>query len=102
VRHSREFGGSTPTVFLAGDDPDAKATVAELVADLGCEPVDAGALATARFLEPLAALMATLDRASDGVAHALKLLRRRRVGAAHGERVPARTLAGPSVERPPT
>jgi predicted dinucleotide-binding enzyme len=40
-------------VFVAGDDADAKATVARLVQDGGLRPIDAGALARARELEAL-------------------------------------------------
>ena len=43
-----------PVQFLAGDDATAKATVAQLLSDLGFEPLDAGGLAKARLLEPLA------------------------------------------------
>jgi 8-hydroxy-5-deazaflavin:NADPH oxidoreductase len=43
-----------PLQFIAGDDPDAKETVAQLLADLGFQPLDAGNLAKARLLEPLA------------------------------------------------
>ena len=43
-----------PLQFMAGDDPDAKETVAQLLADLGFQPLDAGNLVKARLLEPLA------------------------------------------------
>ena len=42
--------------LVAGDDADAKATVLSLVKDLGFDPIDAGPLASARQLEPLALL----------------------------------------------
>jgi 8-hydroxy-5-deazaflavin:NADPH oxidoreductase len=45
-----------PAVLLAGDDPDAKDTVAELTVELGLEPVDAGPLAAATLLEHAALL----------------------------------------------
>ncbi len=41
-----------PVMFLAGDDPDAKAVATGLVRDLGFEALDAGALHQARILEP--------------------------------------------------
>lgn len=44
------------TMLLAGDDDDAKATVATLAEELGFEAVDAGDLSAARLLEPLALL----------------------------------------------
>ena len=43
-----------PVQFMAGDDPEAKAAVASLLADLGFEPLDAGNLIRARLLEPFA------------------------------------------------
>lgn len=45
-----------PVMYLAGDDAGAKEIVSRLVADLGFDPVDAGALQSARLLEPLAML----------------------------------------------
>ncbi len=41
---------------VAGDDPRAKATAIALARDLGFEPLDAGPLSMARYLEPLAML----------------------------------------------
>jgi predicted dinucleotide-binding enzyme len=43
-----------PVQFVAGDDPAAKAVAMGLLADLGFEALDAGALRQARLLEPLA------------------------------------------------
>jgi predicted dinucleotide-binding enzyme len=51
-----DFGGQPATLFLCGDDADAKRIVSELAACLGFEPVDAGPLVSARYLEPLAML----------------------------------------------
>jgi len=56
------FGAATAAVFVCGDDPDARRVVAELAASCGFQTVDAGALATARSLEPLAMLMVELVR----------------------------------------
>ncbi len=44
------------TMFVCGGDAGAKATVSELVKALGFDVVDAGPLAQARLLEPLAML----------------------------------------------
>ena len=44
------------TMFYCGDDTEAKAIVRQLTVDLDLEPVDAGPLVNARFLEPLAGL----------------------------------------------
>jgi predicted dinucleotide-binding enzyme len=43
-------------VFTAGDDTRAKETVARLIENAGFDPVDAGPLSNARYLEPLGAL----------------------------------------------
>ena len=50
------FGGSPAVMFMAGDDLPAKTTVQKLGEDLGFEMVDAGGLAQARLLEPMAML----------------------------------------------
>lgn len=48
------YPGGRPAMLLAGDDAEAKATVASLAAELGFEPIDAGPLPAARDLEHLA------------------------------------------------
>jgi hypothetical protein len=42
------------TMFICGDDSEAKAAVSQLAKDLGFEVADVGPLMAARFLEPLA------------------------------------------------
>ena len=42
--------------YVAGDDPQAKATVLEFVRSLGFQPIDAGPLVMARALEAMALL----------------------------------------------
>jgi 8-hydroxy-5-deazaflavin:NADPH oxidoreductase len=49
-----------PAVCYCGDDLGAKRVVARLVREIGFEPVDCGPLASARYLEPLALLVAEL------------------------------------------
>jgi predicted dinucleotide-binding enzyme len=51
------------TLFVAGDDAKAKQTVMQLGTDIGFEPVDAGPLKSARYLEPMGMLMITLGYA---------------------------------------
>ena len=41
-----------PAMFMAGDSDTAKASVGELLSDLGFDPLDAGDLTKARLLEP--------------------------------------------------
>jgi 8-hydroxy-5-deazaflavin:NADPH oxidoreductase len=50
------------TVFLCGDDDAARRAVADLTKALGFDPLDAGPLRNARYLEPLAALVVYLVR----------------------------------------
>ena len=49
-----------PGVCYCGDDVRAKRVVARLIRQIGFEPVDCGALSVARYLEPLALLVAEL------------------------------------------
>jgi 8-hydroxy-5-deazaflavin:NADPH oxidoreductase len=49
-------GGVKVQVFYAGDDAGAKDTVRRLAESTGFEPVDAGPLSNARYLEPLGML----------------------------------------------
>ncbi len=57
---SRLFGSRMPTMLYCGDDSEAKRVVSELIVETGFEPVDAGPLISARYLEPLAMLMIQL------------------------------------------
>jgi len=49
-------GNPAVQVLLAGDDADAKKTVATLVTDLEFEAIDAGPLMNARYIEPVGEL----------------------------------------------
>lgn len=60
-----EEDGQPIDALMAGDDTDAKATVAQLVESLGFNPVDAGGLRMARTLEEMAFLNISLN-ASNG------------------------------------
>jgi 8-hydroxy-5-deazaflavin:NADPH oxidoreductase len=55
-----KVGKETLTLFVAGDDAKAKQVVMQLGRDIGFEPVDAGALKSARYLEPMGMLMINL------------------------------------------
>jgi 8-hydroxy-5-deazaflavin:NADPH oxidoreductase len=50
------------TVALCGDDDEARAVAASLIHDLRFDPLDAGPLRNARYLEPLAQLVVYLVR----------------------------------------
>ena len=49
-----------PTLVYCGDDRHAKEIAAQLIADLGFEPMDAGALQLARYIEPFSLLVASI------------------------------------------
>lgn len=50
------FEQGTPTMFICGDDPNAKNKVSEIIRQFGWEPYDCGSLVAARALEPLCML----------------------------------------------
>ena len=50
------FNSNKATGFYCGDDAEAKKVVAQLIEDAGFEPLDAGMLKNARYLEPMAQL----------------------------------------------
>jgi 8-hydroxy-5-deazaflavin:NADPH oxidoreductase len=55
-----QFGDTRLTMLYAGDDDAAKATVKQLIDDVGFDPVDAGPLKNSRYLESLAMLWINL------------------------------------------
>jgi predicted dinucleotide-binding enzyme len=67
--------GQPLDVLMAGDDPGAKALVAEMVEGGGLRPIDAGSLVRARELEAAALLHITLQNTlGSGFGSAIKLL----------------------------
>jgi len=55
-----KVGREQLTLFMAGNDAKAKQTVAQLARDIGFDPVDAGDLTVARYLEPMAMMIINL------------------------------------------
>jgi hypothetical protein len=49
-----------PSLVHCGDDPAAKRVAAQLIRDIGFDPIDAGPLRIARYSEPFALLVAEL------------------------------------------
>ncbi|MCB0063652.1 MAG: NAD(P)-binding domain-containing protein [Caldilineaceae bacterium] len=71
------YDGASTTMFIAGNDTEAKQTVTALTAALGFDVVDAGDISKARLLEPLALLWINLALVQgQGREIALKLVRR--------------------------
>ena len=56
---------ATPSMFLCGDHEDAKSNAMRLARDAGFAPVDVGPLTCARYLEPLALLVAQIAYEGD-------------------------------------
>jgi len=55
-----KLGGQQLALFVASDDAKAKQTIMQLGRDIGFDPVDAGPLKSARYLEPMAMLLINL------------------------------------------
>ena len=69
------FADGAPTMFIAGDDDDAKATVSRVVEDFGWPPaVDVGGIEASRLLEPLAILWVAVGGRRGAFDHGFKLL----------------------------
>ena len=52
--------GTPPSLLYCGDDAPAREVAATLIRDAGFDPVDAGGLRSARFIEPFTLLVAVL------------------------------------------
>ncbi|HYR09132.1 MAG TPA: NAD(P)-binding domain-containing protein [Longimicrobium sp.] len=59
-------GASRPSLVYCGDHADANEAAAALIRDVGFDPVDAGPLRIARYVEPFALLVAQLAYEGDG------------------------------------
>jgi len=57
---AHRLAGQQISAFYCGDDAEAKAAVAALLRDLDLEPVDAGPLSSARYIEPAGMLQVQL------------------------------------------
>ena len=65
-----------PSLLYCGNNDEAKSVVAQLIRDVGFEPVDAGPLRIARYLEPFTLAMAQLAyEADDGPQVAYRIER---------------------------
>jgi predicted dinucleotide-binding enzyme len=57
--------GRRPSLLYSGDNHDAKDVASQLIRDVGFEPIDAGPLRIARYLEPFTLVMAQLAYEGD-------------------------------------
>jgi predicted dinucleotide-binding enzyme len=58
--------GNRPSLVYCGDDASGKRVAAELIRDVGFDPVDVGPLRIARYIEPFALLVAQLAYEGEG------------------------------------
>ncbi|MFW9999220.1 MAG: NADPH-dependent F420 reductase [Candidatus Hodarchaeota archaeon] len=73
------FGSQQASLFVCGDNLDAKSKVKQLGIDIGFDVIDAGPLRNARLIEPLARLWIELAyNQGMGTDISFKLLRRRK------------------------
>ena len=70
-----DFGGVKPTMFMCGNDADAKAEVQDILGRFGWEWEDMGAVEGARAIEPLCILWCVPGFLRNQWTHALKLLK---------------------------
>ena len=69
------FPGGKPTMFICGNDKDAKREVAGILDQFGWEPADFGRVESARAIEPLCILWCIPGMINNEWTHVFKLLR---------------------------
>ncbi len=67
--------GGPPTMFICGNDADAKAVVRSILDQFGWDTADMGTATAARAIEPLCMLWCIPGMRGGGWTHAFKLLR---------------------------
>ena len=70
------FHGSSPTMFICGNDEEAKKTVTAILTSFGWETEDMGKVEAARAIEPLAMLWCIRGFLSNQWTHAFKLIKK--------------------------
>jgi 8-hydroxy-5-deazaflavin:NADPH oxidoreductase len=70
-----KFPGGTPTMFICGNDDDAKKTVTGILTSFGWETEDMGKVEAARAIEPLCILWCIPGFIRNQWTHAFKLLK---------------------------
>jgi 8-hydroxy-5-deazaflavin:NADPH oxidoreductase len=70
-----KFKGGTPTMFICGNNPQAKKQVQEIVGQFGWEAEDMGTAKAARAIEPLCMLWCIPGLRNNQWNHAFKLLK---------------------------
>jgi predicted dinucleotide-binding enzyme len=71
-----DLPGGPPTMFLCGNDAEAKAAVGAILEDFGWEPADIGGIERSRALEEMCIAWVAYGVEKGGWDHAFKMLRR--------------------------
>jgi 8-hydroxy-5-deazaflavin:NADPH oxidoreductase len=71
-----DFGGVLPTMFICGNDEEAKKQVTRILAQFGFESADMGSAEAARAIEPLCMLWCIPGLLRNSWTHAFKLLKK--------------------------
>jgi len=69
-----QLPGGPPTMFLCGNDPDAKKLASQICYEFGWEIVDIGGIEGARYLEPMCMTWVLHGILSGSWTHAFKML----------------------------
>jgi predicted dinucleotide-binding enzyme len=70
-----ELSDGPPTMFIAGDDAEAKATVTRLLGETGWDVADLGGIEASRWLEAMCMAWVAFGARSGSWTHAFRLLR---------------------------
>lgn len=76
MTNGRQFGDSIPTMFICGNNADAKKQVTEFLNAFHWETLDCGMIEASRAIEPLCMLWCIPGFLQNQWAHAFKLLRK--------------------------
>lgn len=76
LMYKPDFNGQLPTMFICGNDADAKKTITNILADFGWETEDMGVAAAARAIEPLCILWCIPGFLQNDWTHAFKMLKK--------------------------
>lgn len=71
-----DFGGNKPTMFICGNDKEAKKEVTGILDKFGFETEDMGEVEAARAIEPLCVLWCIPGLRENSWSHAFKLLKK--------------------------
>jgi hypothetical protein len=69
-----KLAGGPPSMFIAGNDDDAKKLVTQVCSAFGWETVDVGGIEGSRYLEPMCLTWVLHGIRSGGWTHAFKML----------------------------